>query len=205
MTTLRQIITRAARVVGAATAEGQRAPSADDADVAKDLFNDMLREFRGQEIGLKLTRQRDVTAGDVAVPGGLYALNVYTPEEPKNGDRIGVVGARTITATTGDTIEGAASVTTTVSSSWFYREDLADWKLEADVANLSHDHPLSTDCDEALVACLAARWKFDRDGDVPPGMSGQAQRGRGRIRELYGARVLVPVAGALMRGLAHRC
>lgn len=205
MTTLRQIITRAGRVVDKAS-EGQPAAVAYDADVAMDLFNDMMREFRGQEIGQKLVRQFSALASDVAIPGGLYNVAVTTPCQPRNGDRFGVIGARTVTADSNDTIEGAASVTTTAGASWFYREDLGDWKLEADVANLSNDHPLSSDADEALVLCLVARWFYSLNAAaVSPTVLAGAMKGRARLHQLYGSRVLVPVASALLRGLAHRC
>lgn len=202
MTTLRQIITDAGVIV-AASFEGKVAPEAYDADRAAKVFNRMMREFRGQEIGQKLVRNRDAPAGATACPGGLYIINISTPCRPKNGDRIGVIGARTVTATTGDTIEGAASVTTAATTSWFYREDLGDWKLEADVG-LDDAHPLSADVDEALVECLAARWYFERNNDLTQVLSSLAQNGRARIRQLYGSRRVVAADGPLLRGLAQR-
>jgi hypothetical protein len=202
MTTLRQIMTDAAVIVAAAS-EGQPAAVAYDADRAVKIFNRMMREFRGQEIGQKLKRQWDAAASDIAIAGGLYAVNVSTIERPNNGDRLGVIGARTVTASTGATIEGAASVTTADNTTWFFRDDLGDWVKEEDLT-LDDDHLLSTDADEALVECLAARWFFERESRLTPELTTLAQKGRSRLFQLYGSRRVVAADGPLLRGLAQR-
>ncbi len=203
MTTVRQILTRAGRFPGLSS-EGQIALTAYDGQVGVDILNAMLREFRGQEIGPQLKRQWSASAGDTAISGGLYSVSITTPCRPKNGDRIGVIGARTVTANTGDTIEGASSVTTTATTTWFYREDLGDWKKEQDLT-LDSAQPLSTDADEALIMCLVARWTAEYSGgEMSPNVVGIGQKGRARIRQLYGYRPLVCVDTSLMRGLAQR-
>lgn len=202
MTTVRVIMTRSARIVQEAN-EGTPAPNAWFAsEVALGAFNDMMRDMRGQEIGQNLKRKWDATAGDTAIAGGLYKVNIYTPDEPKNGDRFGVIGARTVTATE-DTIETAASVVTTASTTWFYREDSADWIKEADLT-LDSQSLLSSECDEALAAMLAARCHLETFGQVPQGLSNFALSGRGRIRRLYKPRRVVAAENAVLRGLANR-
>lgn len=202
MTTVRVIMTRAARIVAEAT-EGQPAPTAYFAsETALIAFNDMMRDMRGQEIGQKLARQWSASAGDTAIAGGLYKVNVYTPDEPKNGDRLGVIGARTVTATE-DTIETAASVTTTVSTTWFYREDMADWLKEEDLG-LDDESLLSSECDEALAGMLAARAQLEQNGAVAQGLTNFALQGRSRIRRLYKPIKRVGAEHAMLRGMAHR-
>jgi hypothetical protein len=202
MTTVRVIMTRAARIVAEAT-EGQPAPTAYFAsETALTAFNDMMRDMRGQEIGQKLARQWSASAGDTAIAGGLYKVNVYTPDEPRNGDRIGVIGARSVTATA-DTIETAASVTTAASTSWFYREDMADWLKEEDLG-LDDESLLSSECDEALAGMLAARAQLEQTGAVAQGLSNFALQGRGRIRRLYKPVEVIAAESAVLRSMAQR-
>jgi hypothetical protein len=201
MTTARQLLTRAARITGDAS-EGMAAPAAYPMQVGLNALNAMMREFRGVEIGPKLKRNWHPVVGAAARPGDLYAIDIQTPCQPRSGDRFGVIGAHTVTGN-GDTIEGAASVTTTASTSWFYREDLGDWLKEQDVG-LDDAHLLTTDLDEALAYCVAARWYFENTGEVTQVIATEAQTGRGRVRQVYGYRPIVCADGPLLRGLAER-
>lgn len=200
--TVRTIITRAARMVQEAY-EGQVAPVDWVADeVGLNAFNDMMRDIRGVLIGQKLSRDFAAVAGDTAIPGGIYNCNVYAPEEPFNGDRFRVLGARTVTASD-DTIESASSVTTTVSTSWMYREDQGNWQKEEDLA-LSDPSPLQDECDEALAILTAARIYLEQTGELSPSLQALAPQARNRIRQLYGNRTSVSVPAVLLRGIAHR-
>jgi hypothetical protein len=201
MTTVRQIATRAGRIASQVN-EGQATLQPYAADVALVTFNAMMRDMRGAQVGQPLSRDWNATAGITANPGGLYVVDVSTPDEPRNGDRIGVIGARTVTATE-DTIEGAASVTTSEGTTWFYREDLADWKKEEDVG-LDDESPLIGDCDEALAMMLAGRMYQERFGDLPAVLAGMAASGEGKVRQLYGARRAVRAPSPVLRGLAQR-
>lgn len=202
MSTVRDLITRAGRIIQEVN-EGARAPVAYlGSEVGLTAFNALMREMRGVQIGQRLRRSWNASAGDTACAGGLYNVNVTTPCEPANGDRIGVLGARTVTADE-DTIEGAASVTTTESTSWFYREDLADWLKEED-ATLDDDSPLSGECDESLACMIAARMYLEQFGEITPSLAKLNENGRAKIGQLYRARVVVRADNAVLRGLAQR-
>lgn len=200
--TVYTILTRAGRIIKEAN-EGRTAlPDYVASEVGLNAFNEMMRDMRGVQIGQKLTRDFAATAGDTASAGGIYNCDVYAPEQPFNGDRFQVLGARTVTASD-DTIEGASSVTTTVTTSWMYREDQGNWQKEADLA-LTDDSPLQDECDEALSAMVAARMCVENGQEVGPILLALASNGRSRIRQLYGAKASVSVDSALLRGLAHR-
>lgn len=200
--TVGTIITRAGRIMQEAN-EGRPALVAYVAsEVGLNAFNAMMRDFRGVLIGQKLSRDFAAEAGDTAAPGGIYNCNVYAPEEPFNGDRFRVLGARTVTASD-DTIESAASVVTTESTSWMYREDQGNWQKEEDL-ELSDASPLQDECDEALAILTAARIYLEQMGDLTPTLSALASQSRNRIRQLYMNRTSVSVPSVLLRGLAHR-
>lgn len=198
--TLREVITTALRLKGV-LGDGQRAPSAEQAVDGLAAFNAMWRSMQGKEVGQRLKRVWDAEAGDDAIAGGLYSVNVTTPEEPNNGDRIGVTGAVTVTAGSG-TIEEAASKVTTGPTSWFYREDIADWVKETDLG-LDDDHPFSSDMDEGLPYMLAMRLP-DYGAEPTPEVVQLAGEGRARLRQLYGARRVVNAPAALLRLHANR-
>jgi hypothetical protein len=200
--TVLTIINRAARV-NQEVNEGQRAPVAWVAnEVALNGFNDLMRDMRGVQIGQRLARVWDAAAGDVALPGGIYNCNVYAPEEPWNGDRFRVLGARTVTVSD-DTIESASSVTTTVSTSWMYREDQGNWQREQ-ALDLDDESPLQEECDEALAILVAARIQLEQMGELSAQMSALASQARNRIRQLYQSRTSVAAEAPVLRGLAHR-
>jgi hypothetical protein len=199
--TVRTIIERAARIEKKAY-EGQPAPDWVTAEVALNAFNDLMRDMRGVQIGQRLARVWDAAAGDTALPGGIYNCNIYAPEEPWNGDRFRVLGARTVTASD-DTIETASSVTTTASTSWMYREDLGDWQKEETLA-LDDASPLQEECDEALAVLVAARIHREQVGELTPDLSAMAMQARNRIRQLYQSRTSVAAEAPVLRGLAHR-
>jgi hypothetical protein len=200
--TVRTIITRAGRIIQEVT-EGAAAPTAWLSDeVGLNAFNAMMKDMRGAQIGQRLARDFAATAGDTAQPGGIYNCNVYAPAEPFNGDRFRVIGARTVTASD-DTIQAAASVTTTVSTSWMYREDAGNWQKEEDLT-LDDASPLQDECDEALAFMTAARMYIEQFGDLSAGIAAGAEWGRNRIRQLYFSRASVSVDNALLRGMAQR-
>jgi hypothetical protein len=200
--TVQSIIQRAGRMIQEST-EGRRAlkPWFSN-EIGLNAFNEMLRELRGTHIGQRLARVWDAAAGDVALPGGIYAVNVYTPEQPFNGDRFQVLGACTVTASD-DLIEGQSSITTTETTSWMYREDQGGWQKEEDLA-LADQSPLQAECDEALAKMLAARMYLENMGEVTPTLGVLAENGRNRIRQLYMNRTTVSVDNALLRGMAQR-
>jgi hypothetical protein len=200
--TVRTIITRAARIVQEAY-EGQAAPVAwVSNEIGLNAFNDLMKDMRGVQIGQKLARDFAAVAGDTASPGGIYNCNVNTPEEPFNGDRFRVLGARTVTASD-DTIESAASVTTTASTSWMYREDQGNWQKE-EALTLDDASPLQDECDESLSILVAARIYLEQTGDLSPTLSGLSSGAKNRIRQLYMNRTAVSVDSALLRGLSQR-
>jgi hypothetical protein len=200
--TVLTIINRAARINQEST-EGRRAPVAwFTNEVALPALNDLMRDMRGVQIGQRLARVWDAAAGDTALPGGIYNCNVYAPEEPWNGDRFRVLGARTVTVSD-DTIESASSVTTTVSTSWMYREDQGNWQKE-ETLTLEDASPLQEECDEALAVLVAARVQLEHMGDLSPSMSALASQARNRIRQLYQSRTSVAAEAPVLRGLAHR-
>jgi len=199
MTTLRQLLTRSTRIIKQSS-EGMPAPAAYAAQNGVIAFNAMMKELRGQQIGQKLARVWGASDGDVAVPGGLYAASITTPDEPFNGDRIGVLGICTVIANQ-DTIETTSSVVTTEGSTWMYREDLGDWQKEAD-CTLDSPSPLSEDCDEALAILLAARMVLEKS-DLSQTLGLLAGPARARIGSLYRSRPNVPVEAALLRTLGR--
>jgi len=201
MTTLRQLLTRSTRIIKQSS-EGMPAPVAYIAQNGVIAFNAMMKELRGQQIGQKLARVWDAADGSGSIPGGLYSADITTPVQPFNGDRIGVIGVRTVTAYQ-DTIETASFVTTTESTTWMYREDLGDWIKEADLT-LDDDVPLSEDCDEALAILLAARMVLEKS-DLTPTLSLLSGQARGRISQLYRSRPFVPVDAPLLRTLGRWC
>lgn len=200
--TVRTIITRAGRIVQEANEGRVALPDYIASDVGLNAFNDMMADMRGVQIGQKLSRDFAAEAGDTAAPGGIYNCNVYAPEEPFNGDRFRVLGARTVTASD-DTIESAASVVTTESTSWMYREDQGNWQKEERLT-LDAASPLQEECDEALAILTAARIYLEQMGDLTPTLSALASQSRNRIRQLYMNRTSVSVPSVLLRGLAHR-
>lgn len=201
MTIVRDLITRAGRITHE-VGEGNPALEAYGADVALTAFNAMMADMRGVQLGQRLSRVWDAAAGDTALAGGIYNCAVYTPAQSLNGDRFRVLGARTVTATD-DTIEGASSVTTTVATSWMYREDQGNWQKEADLA-LTDESPLQAECDESLAVLTAARMYGETFGEMPQALAVMAVSARNRIRQLYQARAFVSVDNALLRGLAQR-
>jgi len=202
MTTLRQVLTDTYRQLGV-LGIGRRAPSPAEAVDGLAAFNAMWKSMQGRVIGQRLTRKWDATAGITACAGGLYNVNVYTPAEPVNGTRIGMIGSHTVTATDG-TIEGAASVTK--AGSWFYREDLADWVLETTLG-LDDDQPFAPEMDEALSFMLAARLLGQFGKPLTPLIQEGATRGQAQLRQLYGAKPTVRVDRVLLRGVGtlQRC
>lgn len=200
--TVRTIITRAGRINQEAH-EGQRVlPPYRANEVGLNAFNDLMQDMRGVQIGQRLARDWAAATGDTALPGGIYAVDVYSPAEPYNGDRFSVIGARTVTATD-DTIEGQSAVTTTVTTSWMYREDAGNWQKEERLT-LDDASPLQAECDEALSLLTAARMHLEQFGELTPTLSALAQQARNRIRQIYMNRTSVSVDSALLRGLAQR-
>lgn len=149
--TVRDVIKRALRMVNAIVAGEE--PEADEMDDALTAYNGMIRGMFGHGVGQPLLRgASDATQ---ALAGGLYAVpTLATPQCPSNGDRFGVVGATTINAAPGSTIQGGAQVVTVGPGSWFYRQDLADWRLENE-QTLDDGPPFADDCNAGLAAMLA--------------------------------------------------
>lgn len=200
--TVRTIITRAGRIYQEANEFSTAMEAYPAQEVGLNAFNDLMQDMRGVQIGQKLGRDFGAEAGDTASAGGIYNCNVYAPEEPFNGDRFRVIGARTVTASD-DTIEGASSVTTTVSTSWMYREDAGNWQKEERLT-LDDASPLQEECDEALAILTAARMYLEQFGELTPTLSALAGNARNRIRQLYMNRTSVSVPAILLRGIAHR-
>jgi len=196
------IITRAGRIIQEANEGRPALPDFIASEVGQNAFNEMLRDLRGTHIGQRLYRVWDAEAGDTALPGGIYNCNVYAPEQPFNGDRFQVLGARTVTASD-DTIESASSVVTTATTSWMYREDLGNWQKERDYV-LADDSPLQAECDEALAKMTAARMYLEQAGEVTQALAALSEQGRNRVRQLYMNRTAVSVDASLLRGLANR-
>ncbi len=194
--TLRQILTTAYTETGLIS-EAQPVMSAYQAQVGVKAFNAMCRAEYGKRIGQPLHRDWTAVAGATACPGGLYAVNVKTPANPDPGTRIGVVGARTVTATDG-TIEEA---TTTAGGSWFYRDDTATWVREKELT-LDQEHPFCEAMNEALPYMVALRLLngFEPTQTI---LTGAAQ-GQRQLRELYGDKRPARVDTALLRTL-NRC
>jgi hypothetical protein len=189
MTTVREVITRAAQLCAEAS-EGQPAPSAYFAtDVALPRYNGMIASLFGHGIGPSLQMYWDAASGDTAVNGGLYDVAVYTPERPRDGWRIGVTGAVTVTRTSGyGTIEGGTSATTTGAASWFFRADTGNWVLEEDLG-LDDTVYFPADIVHGLQALLAAHL-------VPVGYAGSqtlialAYAARQKLEQRYAPRIV---------------
>lgn len=199
--TLRELITAYCMVLNL-TSQGRTVPNGFEFQSGVKAFNAMWRAYQGRIIGQRLARVWTASAGDTACAGGLYAVNVHTPAEPANGTRIGVIGARTVTATDG-TIEGAASVVTTASTTWFYREDLGDWIKERDLT-LDDNHPFCAELDEALPFMVAARLTDQFGKDATALIQAGQNQGEVQLREIYGAKPVVRVARPLLRGVGRR-
>lgn len=181
--TVQDILRRALRLLRVLPA-GAGISGTEAAD-ALETFNAAIRGLYGHGVGPKLSPT--TTDDGYALVGGLYSVDVTTPIYPKDGHRIGVIGARTVTAYDGSTIEGAASVTTTGNASWFYRADLADWVLEADRA-LSDDSPYSPDLDEALSCYMAFALAPEYGAAITPELQAMINAGRSQISQRYGYR-----------------
>lgn len=191
--TIQDILRRAMRLLRVLPA-GAGIPGREAID-ALTVFNAGIRALYGHGVGPKLKAVEADSGASVA--GGLYAEDVTTPESPKDGHRIGVTGARTVTAYAGSTIQGAESVTTTGNASWFYREDLADWTLEVDKA-LSDDSPFAPDLDEALAYLTAFMLAPEYGATIGPELAAMINDSRSQISQRYGYRAQQAVDPALL-------
>lgn len=94
------------------------------------------------------------------------AKTVYLPPNPKDGARVAVVdvaenfGTYNLTINgNGRRIQDATSVTLSTNGDnkeWFYRSDLGDWRLIADLT-VSSENPFPAQFDDLLITMLAMR------------------------------------------------
>lgn len=190
---VRDLLRRSLRQLGK-LARGQ-GPNASDMADGLMAINAMFAGMYGHGVGPKLA-PATVQSGETFA-GGLYAENITTPLDPVDGHRIGVTGARTVTARAGCTIEGVANVTTTAGGSWFYRADLADWTREK-VLEIGDDVPFPPDLDNALVALLAIALAPEFDATVTDETALMAAEGRSTISQRYGYRAQSAVSPELL-------
>lgn len=114
--------------------------------------------------------------------------------EPQDGARLGVVDASGNLATynltlrgNGRTIEGASSVTLSTNSlrrQWFYRADLGDWVVVADLA-LDDDFPFPEEFDDFFIIMLAMRLNPRHAQQLMPESQAAFTRSRSQFRARY--------------------
>lgn len=148
-TTLRQVITAAARMVGEVD-EGRPAPNAYFAsEVALPAYNRMIHALFGHRIGLPMTPMT-VTASTTVANGGRYfagavAVTLTLPLQPCDGWWFGVSDTNAALATypvtlarNGWLLEGAAANLTLntngTAKEWFFRADVGNWQRVVDLA-----------------------------------------------------------------------
>lgn len=126
---------------------------------------------------------------------------IFLPTEVSDGARIRAIDMLGSLATypvtldaNGLRIEGAASVTLSTNNmnrTWFYRADLGDWKIIADL-EIGDDMPFPAEHDEAFVTLLAMRLN-PRYGRAMSGDSGAwLQRSLGKLKARYRQKKIVP-------------
>lgn len=182
--TVQEIIDRALRMIRAKPAG--RALLAAERDDGLVAYNAMLLGLFGHQVGGPV---RPATLRDgVAEDGGVYAPQAMrTPASPVNGARFAVTGACTVTASTGSTIEGAASVAATGPRSWFYRADTGNWVREAAQA-LTDQCLFPDDFHDGVAAMLALHVADEYDAQPSDTTVGHARQTARRLRASFRAR-----------------
>lgn len=201
MTTLRQVITRAAELV-AESSEGLPAPTAYFANtLAIPRFNGMVRALFGRLIGPDLTSTRPTASTDVRSGAryfvGASALTLTLPTEALDGTYFGLadthaaLSVNPVTlARNGWLLEGDASDLTLADNGaaleWFFRADTGNWERVRDLG-LDDEVYFPADIVHGLASMLAAEL-------LPTGYASsevlalQANAARQRIAQRYAPR-----------------
>lgn len=118
---------------------------------------------------------------------------LYLYEQPADGAMLAyadnLAGADLTLDANGRKIEGAVSVTLTPGSTarrWFYRADLADWRL-VEPLDLADDLPLPAEFDDFFVTALAIRLSALNGAQPMPGTTMQFDKLRSQIAARYAA------------------
>ena len=183
-------MTTASSIISAAYREGQitaivSSPTTLEQTEALDRLNAILASLFGNEIGVELvpynigppydetaytSTYSPVDARLILNLGGAETIKLHP--EPYDGARMGIADAGLNLATynltldgNGRTIEGAKTITLSTNGmarQWFYRDDLANWVKNVDLA-LTDNMPLPEEFDDYFITKLATRL-FPRSG-----------------------------------------
>jgi hypothetical protein len=165
-------------------------PAAELYSAGLEKLQDFIDGLDGYGIGRQLedcSITTDVTAYDferlLVAPAA--AMTVTLPLDPQPGARVTVVDRALNFATynvtvarNGRLLEGAAADQTLSSNganrTWFYREDLGDWKRVTDLTD-GGDHPFPSAFDGGLKAILATLLAPEHGREVSETVQGQAR------------------------------
>lgn len=177
--TAREIITRALQMLRV-LAQGET-PTADELAGGLTAFNATVSYLRGNGVG-PAVRPKASHCGSALI-GGLHTdTTLVAPEDPFDGARFGVTGACTLTTADDSAIEDATEACT-----YFFRADLHEWIIEADVG--PDDAPQFPDTfHDGLSALLATRLP-DYGAEPSPGVALMAEQCESRLIGRYRPRI----------------
>lgn len=194
MTTVRDIITRAHRLLGVVAAG--ESLSADDGASGLEAFLGLLDELLPDLLPVSVTGDYE-TAGNrhLLVDGTAGALTVTLPADPSDGMRVQVTDIAADFAThnvtvarNGRLLEGSAAnqtlATNGISKTWMYRGDTGNWHLLSTLAQ-ADTLPFPSRYDQALAAVLAVVLQGEFGAQLAPGVVTQAEAGRRALEARY--------------------
>jgi hypothetical protein len=210
MTTCREIVRAAYEEINALVGSE---PDARDGELGMRRLNALIAGLSGMGIGEPLTdlevaesRELPINCRAVTTAGGLV---LTLPRRPQNGSRVQIIDAGAdfssdpvMVARNGRLLEGAAADLVANSAgfsrTWFYRADLADWRVVDEALRLEDDFPFPAATEDAFTVLLALRLAPPTGPGLTPESQAAVQRAVSSLRSRYRQTVRTAAEGAVL-------